>query len=455
MLDLTNSPIIAAYKMRTPRSAELAKQAAEVLASGVASESRVLDPYPLYIKHAAGPRKWDVDGNGYVDYWGGHGSLMLGHCHPVVMKAVQEQLNHGTHYGSCHEFEVRWSELVKQLIPSAELVRFTSSGTEATILGVRLARAFTGKKKLIRFAEHYHGWTDLMVARENAPPRGVVSGIGSDVLVARAGDIDSVVQLLDNNNDVAAVIIEPIGANTGLRPMRTEFLGALRKLTQERGVILIFDEVVTAFRIAPGGAQAFYNVKPDLTSLAKVLCGGLPGGAIAGRKDIMDLLSVKATKALGQEVVPHQGTFNANPVAAAAGIATLEIIANTDACAKANEYGETIRKRLNEMFEEEKVEWAAYGAFSKFHIFHNANAKRISFKPTEFEMFDYPASSLMNDRTSPMIRKMRLGMMLHGVDLTGGGSGSFVSATHGDQEMEDTVEGLRKTLHMLRQEGEI
>jgi glutamate-1-semialdehyde 2,1-aminomutase len=451
-MELTNSPLIATYRARTSRSAELAQRAVAVMPSGVASESRVLDPHPVYIKHAEGPRKWDVDGNCYVDYWGGHGSLMLGHRHRAVMDAVHEQLEHGTHYGSCHELEVRWAELVTRLIPSAELVRFTSSGTEATLLGVRLARAFTGKRKLIRFAEHYHGWTDLMISRVDSSPRGVVSGIGDDVLVAQDDDIDGVARLLENK-EVAAVIIEPIGANTGLRPMRGAFLTELRKLTRDRGVLLIFDEVVTAFRIAPGGAQTHFDVKPDLTSLAKVLCGGLPGGAIAGRKDIMELLSTAATKPSGKGVVPHQGTFNANPVAAAAGIKTLEIIESTDACAKANKYGETIRRRLNEMFEEEKVSWVAYGAFSKFQIWHNA--KNLPVKPTEFDPFAYPAATLMNDRHSSVFRKMRIGMLINGVDLTGGGSGSFNSAVHGEAEMDETVEGLRKTLHLLRQEGEI
>jgi len=453
MYDLSNSPLIAGYRAKTPGSAALSKQALDLMPSGVASESRFIEPHPIYIKHAEGPRKWDVDDNCYVDYWGGHGSLMLGHRHPKVMQAVHEQLDHGTHYGSCHELEVRWSELVKQLIPSAELVRFTSSGTEATLLAARLARAFTGKQKLIRFAEHYHGWSDLMMAREKEALRGVVSGIGDDVLVAKDDDLDSVVRLLDQHKDVAAIIIEPIGANTGLRPLRGAFIGALRKLTKERGVLLIFDEVVTAFRVAPGGAQEHFKIMPDLTSLAKILCGGLPGGAIAGRKDVMELLSGKATKASGKGAVPHQGTFNANPVSAAAGVATLDIIATTDACERANRYGETIRRRLNEMFEEEKVPWAVYGAFSKFQIFHNA--AKIEFKPTKFDPFDYPADTVKNDRTSSAIHKMRIGMLIHGVDLTGGGSGSFISATHTDVEMDDTVEGLRKTVHMLRQEGEI
>jgi glutamate-1-semialdehyde 2,1-aminomutase len=450
--DLTNSPLITQYKVRTPGSAALAERAIKVMPSGVASESRVLDPHPLYIKHAEGPRKWDVDDNCYVDYWGGHGALMLGHRHPVVMKAVHAQLDHGTHYGSCHELEVRWAELVTKMIPSADLVRFTSSGTEATILGVRIARAYTGKTKLIRFAEHYHGWTDLMIARD-AVPRGVVSGIGNDVLVAQDDDIESVVELLDRHRDVAAIIIEPIGANTGLRPMRETFLSELRKLTSERGVLLMFDEVVTAFRIHPGGAQTLFNVMPDLTSLAKIVCGGLPGGAIAGRRDIMELLSTAATKASGKGVVPHQGTFNANPPAAAAGIATLEVIDTTDACEKANTYGDNIRRRMNEMFEEERVKWAAYGAFSKFQIFHNAPG--FDFKPTRFDPFAYPPAKLMNDRNSSAIRKMRIGMLLNGVDLTGGGSGSFISATHGEEELTQTVEGMRKTLRMLRQEGEL
>jgi glutamate-1-semialdehyde 2,1-aminomutase len=167
----------------------------------------------------------------------------------------------------------------------------------------------------------------------------------------------------------------------------------------------------------------------------------------------MNLLSGAATKASGKGVVPHQGTFNANPVAAAAGIATLEIIANTDACDKANRFGDAIRRGLNEMFEEEKVNWACYGAFSKFQIFLNASG--MKFKPTEFDQFAYPSAALMNDKTSPVIRKMRIGMLVNGVDLLGGGSGSFNSATHDETELKETVDGLRKTIHMLRQEGEI
>jgi glutamate-1-semialdehyde 2,1-aminomutase len=453
MLDLSNSPLIAAYRAQTPGSAALAKHAIEALPAGVNHESRVLDPYPLYIDHAQGPWKWDVDGNAYVDYFGGHGALLLGHRHPKVTEAVHAQLDRGTHFGACHEQEVRWAELVKQLIPSAELVRFTSSGSEATLLAVRLARAFMRKPKLIRFVEHYHGWSDIMVSRDGAGMPGVLGGVGETVLLAQDNDIESVTRLLEAHKDVAAVIVEPTGANSGMIPLKPEFLRSLREVTTRQGVLLIFDEVVTAFRVAPGGAQTLFDIRPDLTTLAKILAGGLPGGAVAGRKDIMGLLDPAASGASGREKVAHSGTFNANPVAAAAGVATLEIVASTDACAKANQYGETIRQRLNEMLEEERVPWAAYGTFSKFQIF--LNARGIAITPTRFDPYLYPPEVLKTNRSSSLFHKLRLGMLLQGVDLTGGGSGSFASATHGEEEMTATVEGLRKTIHLLRQEGEL
>src|SRR5947208_5995694 len=276
-----------------------------------------------------------------------------------------------------------------RLIPSAERVRFTSSGTEATLMAVRLARAFTGRPKLIRFNYNFHGWHDHMTSGhqnhfDGTATTGVLDAVAGNVLLCDQNDEAGLTKLLEQNEGkVAAAIIEPTGANGGKLPIDPNFLQALRRLTAEHGVLLIFDEVVTGFRVAPGGAQQAYGIKPDLTTLAKILAGGLPGGAVAGRKDILDLLDFEVTAASGKEKINHPGTFNANPLSAAAGIATLKIVGETDACDRANAYGDALRRNLNEVFEEERVPWAAYGTFSSIEIF--TNPEGIDVTPTKFE----------------------------------------------------------------------
>jgi len=217
-------------------------------------------------------------------------------------------------------------------------------------------------------------------------------------------------------------------------------------------VLLIFDEVVTGFRVAPGGAQQAYGIKPDLTTLAKILAGGLPGGAVAGRKEILDLLDFQVTKGAGKEKIAHPGTFNANPLSASAGITCLKIVAETDACARANKYSDDLRRRLNEVFEEERVPWAAYGTFSMLELFTNPEREAVT--PTRFDPLQYSFASLKGDRNAGVVHKMRLAMMVHGVDLSSH-PGGVVSATHGEAELEDTVAAMRNSVRMLKAEGEL
>jgi glutamate-1-semialdehyde 2,1-aminomutase len=453
----TNSPIIAAYRAATPGSAAASEKASRLFPSGVTHDSRYIEPYGLYITRAQGPRKWDVDGNCYVDYFGGHGALLLGHSHPKVVEAVNRQIERGTHFGASHETEIAWAEWVLELVPSAERVRFTSSGTEATLMAVRLARAFTGKSKLIRFKHHFHGWHDHMTSGyashfDGSPTPGVLSGVAGGLLLAEQNDAEVLARLLEENSDIAAAIIEPTGAHGARLPIEPKFLVALRELTRQHGVVLIFDEVVTGFRVSPGGAQAEYGIRPDLTTLAKILAGGLPGGAVAGRKDILDLLDFQVTKASDREKISHQGTFNANPLSAAAGVAALEIVGTTDASARANRYGETLRRRVNEVFEEEHVPWAAYGTFSMLHIFTNPDHRAIV--PARFDPLEQPPEALAGNRQAGVVHKLRLAMMTGGVDFNGS-PGGIVSATHGEAELEDTVTALRKSVRMLKQESEI
>ena len=453
----TNSPIIAAYRAATPGSAAAAEKAARLFPSGVTHDSRYLEPYGLYITRAKGPRKWDVDSNCYVDYFGGHGALLLGHCHPKVVAAVEQQVERGTHFGASHELEIAWAEWVMKLIPSAERVRFTSSGTEATMMALRLARAFTGKSKIIRFKHHFHGWHDHMTSGfashfDGTPTTGVLPGVADNVLLAEQNDVSGLFEQLDRHDDIAAAILEPTGAHGAQLPIDPAFLVELRELTRQHGVLLIFDEVVTGFRVSPGGAQVEYGIRPDLTTLAKILAGGLPGGAITGRKDILDLLDFQVTKAADREKISHQGTFNANPLSAAAGVAALEIVGTTDACARANRYAETLRRRINEVFGEERVPWAVYGAFSNFHFFTNPG--RTAITPTRFDPKAVPAEAFFDKRQAGLVHKFRLAMMTHGVDFSGS-PGGITSATHGEAELEDTMTALRKAIRMLKQEREI
>src|SRR5690606_10038802 len=297
----TNSKIEAEYRARTKRSAELYERARHVIPAGLTHDSRTLLPYPIYAARASGPRKWGADGNEYVDYFGGHGALLLGHSHPAVVTAVTEQITRGTHWGSSHELEVRWAELVNRLIPCAERVRFTASGTEASHLALRLARAFTGKPKVIRFVGHFHGWHDQVAAGSNSHydgsvPAGVLPQIVEHTILLPADDPARVAETLNQRDDVAAVIFEPSGASWGQVPLPPGFIAKLREITRETGVLLIFDEVITGFRWSRGGAQARIGITPDMCVLAKIVAGGLPGGAVAGRADVMDQLDADAAK---------------------------------------------------------------------------------------------------------------------------------------------------------------
>jgi len=454
---LPNSTLSATYEAMTPSSATLAAKARCLMPSGLSHDSRHFDPHPLYISRALGPVKWDVDNNKYVDYFGGHGALILGHNHPTVMRAVHAALERGTHFGACHELEVRWAELVTQMVPSAERVRFTSSGTEATLMALRLARAYTGRSKLVRFRGHFHGWHDHMTSGhtnhfDGSATSGVLGGIADNVLLCDPNDVAGITRIFNDHKDIAAVILEPTGANFGKMPIAPSYLSLLRDLTRQAGALLIFDEVVTGFRVAPGGVQQALGITPDMTTLAKILSGGLPGGAVVGRKDILDWLDFKVTKAAGREKIAHPGTFNANPVSAAAGVATLEILSTTDACARANAFGTKVREKMNAVLEEEGVKWAVHGSYSGLHIYTNPDNADIA--PSTFDAASFIQKMIDKPRGEGVTSQLRMGLLVNGVDMNSGPSGT-ISAMHGEEEMATTVDAFRATIRALRREGAI
>ena len=453
---LSNSRIEAAYRERTRRSAELAKEARELFPSGITHDSRKLDPYTIYVDRAEGPRKWDVDGNEYIDYFGGHGALMLGHHHPDIDRVIVDALGRGTHFGSSHEGEVRWAQAIKDLVPSVERVRFTSSGTEATHLALRVARAATGRRKVVRFRTHFHGWHDHMTQGyvshfDGTATPGVLDEVAGSVVLLDPGDEAAMRETMAGDPDIAAVILEPTGSTFGLVPLRPSFLEALREATQENGVMLIFDEVVTGFRVSPGGAQEEFGVRPDLSTFAKILAGGLPGGALAGRKDLLDFLDFEVTSADGREKINHQGTYNANPVSAAAGTEMLRIVGSTDACARANDFGKRLRAALNEVLVDEDVPWAAYGTFSGFHVF--LNPERRDIRPDRFDPFSIDYRELKANPPG-LADRLRLAMLSNGVDIIGWPGGT-ISAAHGEAELAETAEAFRESLRMMKAEDAI
>jgi len=453
-IPFTNSQIVAAFEQRTGKSKARHLKALEVFPSGIVHDSRHMKPYPLTIERAEGAWKWDTDGNRYIDYFGGHGSLLLGHAHPSMVAAVNAQIGLGTHPAACHDLELQWGLLVKRLIPSAERVRFTSSGTEANSMAIRLARAFTGRNKLVRFKSHFHGWQDHVAfgskyaGTKHVP--GIVDGIVENVIVADPADPRAVRDTLETDDNIAAVILEPTGASSGQVPLGRDFVEMLRDVTAARGIVLIFDEVVTGFRVSPGGAQAALGLLPDLTTLAKILSGGLPGGAVCGRRDIMELLDFEAAETKGFEKIPHQGTFNANPLSAAAGTAMLRRVADGEGTEKANEQGRKLTAAWNRVFAEEGVAWAAYGQGSCVYFFTNPDAMDID--PLNFDAAAQPVPVMEKAGEHAAAKLFRLALLVNGVDVNAK-PGAIVSAAHSDDDIAETAEATRRALGMLKAEG--
>jgi glutamate-1-semialdehyde 2,1-aminomutase len=453
----TNSKIEAEYRARTRRSAELYEQACKVLPAGLTHDSRALLPYPIYAARASGPRKWDVDGNEYVDYFGGHGALLLGHGHPTVLEAIAKQAPLGTHWGASHEMEVRWAQLINRLVPCAETVRFTASGTEASHLALRLARAFMRKPKVVRFVGHFHGWHDGVAPGgmshfEGGVPAGIPAGLAAETILLPADDIAHVTHTLEERDDVAAVVLEPSGASWGQVPLPVGFLAELCELTRRHRVILIFDEVITGFRWSRGGAQGRYRLTPDMCILAKIVAGGLPGGAVAGRANILNQIDANAAKAAGREKIGHQGTFNANPLSAAAAIATLGLLENEDVCATAERTAAEIRAGMRAILIEERIPWGIYGEASSFLIFQNP--ARLQIDPAKFDPLDLGFKGLKGARNPSLACRLRIAMLANDVDIMGA-PGGLVSATHGAREVAQTLDAFRTAVRWLKAEGDI
>jgi glutamate-1-semialdehyde 2,1-aminomutase len=419
---------------RYENSRRMLARARESLAGGVSSPFRARAPVPLYFADGQGPRLRDVDGNEYIDYALAWGPLILGHRHPKLVEAVARQACCPHLYGAQHELEFQVAEKVQAMVPCAERVIFTSSGSEAVQAALRLVRAYTGRDLIIKFEGHYHGWMDSTLwsyhptPADPEPPaaipgsRGQVARAADSVLIAPWNDVPYIERLLAENS-VAAIITEPVLCNSGCLMPDPSYLARLRSLATGHGALLIFDEVITGFRIATGGAQQRFGVAPDLATFGKAVAGGLPLSVIAGRADVMNLLATG-------EVV-FGGTFNGNPLSLAASQATLDELSrdNGEALRHANRIGEQLQQGFRDAAAEHGIPLAVTGFGAAFSLHFTARAELRTYR-------DY----LHDDQ--PRLQRFLRAMLDAGIYLLPDGR-VYVSAVHTAAEVDETLAAAR------------
>lgn len=359
-----------AFERKTTKSQELYARALNVLPAGVSYRMRFFEPYPFYVDSARGSRVIDVDGNSYTDYWCTHFSMILGHSHPGVKDAIERQLSKGWNFGLVHEFEVRHAELIKRLVPSAEMLRFSNSGTEANMYATRLARTYARRPLIGKFEGGWHGGYDPLHCAikppfEALPSGGLTQGALNDTVVLPYNDIEGTRRIVGKKK-LASIVVEPVLGAGGMIPAEEQFLRGLRELCDEIGALLIFDEVITGFRLGLGGGQGYFRVHPDITVFGKIIGGGLPIGAIAGRRDIMEHMD--HTKYSGDAFSFHGGTGAANILTLVAGQETIRTLSSEPVYDKIGRLGERTRTRISEIFDRSGVDARVTGIGSLFAI---------------------------------------------------------------------------------------
>ena len=433
--------ILERYHQKFRKSSE-ALERGKTLIPGGGQQSRVVRPFPIFVNEGKGALKWDVDGNELVDYMVGFGSLILGHDHPTVTEAIARRVKQGTHMGTTTELEHRWAELIISLVPSVERVRFAASGTEATLLALRMARGFTGRTKYVKFRQHYHGWHDYV-----SPESGINTQVGIpqetlSTVVVLEPDIAALEERLAHAIDIAAVILEPTGGHWGQFPVPNPgFLEQLREVTARYGVVMIMDEVISGFRMSRGGAQERFGVRPDLTTMAKIVAGGLPGAAVGGNEEIMQMLTSPDET---DRYLAHPGTFNANPVSAAAGIATLEMVAGEPINERADAMAARLKEGLEDALTKMEVQGHVHGVASVIHVVLGVECD------CDGEICTLPHSRLA-EAAAACSHPLKLSMLNEGVDMMGG-IGFMLSSAHRPQDIDRTVEAFERSLSALREE---
>ena len=379
--------LVAEYTAKNPRSREMFERAKGSLPGGNTRTGAYMDPFPIYVDRGEGVHFIDLDGHCLLDFVNNNTALILGHAHPVVVEALKDRVVTGTAFSRPTALEVEMAELLRERVPSLERIRFCSSGTETVLNAIRAARAFTGKRKIAKFEGAYHGVGDYALVSYVPPlgshlgpahrPQSVPSSAGlspaivEEVLVLPFNDATACVEIINENADeLAAVIVDPLGTGAGMTLPVDGFLTRLREITERAGILLIFDEIIS-FRASRGGAQELYGVRPDLTCLAKVIAGGTPGAAFGGRADVMALYDPTS----GAPKIPHSGTYNANPLAMVAGLATLRTL-TPEAYGKLDSLTQRLGDKLHSVFEEFGVQAHVTVVGSLFRVHFLVSAPR-------------------------------------------------------------------------------
>mgnify|MGYP001156508497 FL=1 len=417
-------------------SEDLFNEAKKFLPGGVNSPVRAYKPYPFFAERAEGSRIYDVDGNSYVDYCLAYGPLVLGHADPNIIGEVSKQIERGTAYGVPTENEIKLAKEVVKRVPCADMVRFMNSGTEATMSAIRLARAATARNKIVKFEGSYHGAHDYVLVKSGSGAAGLPDSPGvpedttKNTVLVPFNDEEAVADLIESEkNEIAAIIVEPVMGNIGCIPPKKGYLEFLRKITADNDIILIFDEVITGFRIAEGGAQGYFGVTPDLVTFGKILGGGFPMGALAGKRELMERIAPSGN-------VYQAGTFNGNPVSIKAGLTMLKQL-DSSFYTTMNSKGQKLRKGLADVLENNGLNFHVAGLSSMFQVY---------FK--EGDVLDYRDAKVADTQgfTAYFHKLLEGGVFIPPSQF----ECCFLSRAHSDDDIHLTLETVDEALKVVK-----
>jgi glutamate-1-semialdehyde 2,1-aminomutase len=437
-----------AYRKKTPLSENLFKRAKEVMPGGISHNVHYFPPYPFFIKGAKGSKIWDVDGNEYVDLWMGHYTHILGHRPQIIVEAIERQLKDGIHWGILFEKQVESAELIQELIPCAEMVRFCCSGTEATMYAIRLARAFTGKKIILKIAGGWHGANSdltfgIKMPYEIEESLGLLPELQQYTKVIPFNDTSGSLEIIhQNKNDLAGIILELVVGEGGFVPATIEYLKMLRSETERLGALLIFDEVISGFRVSLSGAQQRLGITPDLTTLGKIMGGGLPVGAVVGKREILERTSPEKKVNKGEGILIGGGTFSSHPLTMAAGLAMLQYL--KDYADEVYPFLETrgikVREGVQNALRREGINAIVTGIGSLF---------QTHFPFRDGVVLNSPHSIHQSTDTEKREIEFRIRMLTKGVHVMHGGGA--LSIAHSDEDIGKIIEATREVAREMKE----
>lgn len=435
------------YMERTKRSRDLYERACKVMPGGVSHRYRFIAPHPFFVDKAEGSRIKDVDGNEYIDLWMGHFALILGHKSPVAQRALEEAINVGTHWGIVHEYQVRFAEMIQELVPCAQKVVFGVSGTEATMYAVRLARAFTKRNVILKVEGGWHGANSELIWAVKPPygtpeTLGLPPGIDRYVKAIPFNYVDETLRIIHEvRDDLAGIIVEPVVGAGGFLPAEKEYLSMLRAETERLGAVLIFDEIITGFRLSLQGAQGVYGIVPDIATLGKVAGGGTNLGVLAGRADIMALCDPTLPRQKGEGVVVGGGTFSCSPLSMIVGYKVVEHLRekSEEIYPELDRKGRTLREGMVQAMEKHGILARATGTGSLCGL---------CFPKDELAQIKSPRDIQLLTDVALLDQEFRLRMMNHGVFIMHGGGA--ISTAHTEKDIETVIEATENVAKEIR-----